>query len=64
MAPPERIATLRQSMEEHKHELRLAVDELRIAARMWTDPRDAVREHPAVWLGGGLLLGLWLGWDR
>jgi hypothetical protein len=52
---------LRQSIDEHRRELRLAVDELREAARSWT-PRDAVRERPLPWLLGGLLVGLWLGW--
>ena len=64
MARAESREALRQAMEEHRHQLRLAVEELKVAARMWTDPRDAVREHPGPWLAGGLGLGLWLGWQR
>ncbi|HEV7732755.1 MAG TPA: hypothetical protein VGR62_11360 [Candidatus Binatia bacterium] len=64
MAEPEERAVLRQNIEVHKRELRLAVDDLREAALSWTDPRDLIRERPATWLLVGLAAGLWLGMRR
>ncbi len=64
MAEPEERAILRQNIEVHKRELRLAVDDLREAALSWTDPRDLIRERPGTWLLVGLAAGLWLGARR
>jgi hypothetical protein len=64
MARPEEREVLRQNLEGHKRELRLAVHELREAALGWPDPREHIREQPVRWLLGGLVLGLWLGWSR
>ena len=64
VARPDDPEELRHNMEEHREELRLAVDELRVAAKKWTDPGDIVREHPVPWLVGALAVGLWLGWHR
>jgi hypothetical protein len=64
MAQPEERDVLLHDIEEHKRELRLAVDDLREAARAWTDPRDLIRERPGAWILGGMAFGLWLGWRR
>jgi hypothetical protein len=61
MASPEERETVRQSLEQHTQELRLAVQDLGIAARSWSDPSEVVRSHPAGWICGGFLVGLWLG---
>jgi len=62
MARPEEREVLRQNLEGHKRELRLAVREVREAALVWPDPRPRIRERPAPWLLGGLMIGFWLGW--
>jgi hypothetical protein len=64
MATPEERAALEQRAAEHRNELRSALQDLERAARASVDLRDAVRERPGPWLGGALLLGLWLGWPR
>jgi hypothetical protein len=64
MASPERLEALRQSIAEHERELREAVHEASEAAWRWTDLSDFVREHPGVWMLGGVVLGLWLGGRR
>lgn len=62
MAQPEQHAVLRQTLEDHKRELRLALGELKDAgARIWPDPRERIRSFPVPWLLGTLLVGLWLG---
>jgi hypothetical protein len=53
--------TLHQSIEFHKGELRLAVDELRVAAQPWTALSEAIRARPLYWLLAGGTLGCWLG---
>jgi hypothetical protein len=64
MAHPEEREILRENLEGHKRELRLAVHELREAALVWPDPRERIRERPVGWLLGGLVIGFWLGWGR
>ena len=64
MAQPEEREVLLQHIEEHKRELRMAVDDLREAAKAWADPRDLIRERPGAWILGGVAFGLWLGWRR
>ena len=64
MARPEDREALRQSLEQHKHELRLAVQDLTVAARSWSDPSQSVRLHPVAWLAGAFAVGLWLGSGR
>jgi hypothetical protein len=64
MARPEQREAVRQSLEQHKQDLRLAVQDLRIAARSWSDPSESIRLHPAAWLAGAFVLGLWLGRGR
>ena len=61
MARPEEREVLRQNLEGHKRELRLAVHEFRKAALVWPDPRERIRERPVRWLLGGLVIGFWLG---
>jgi hypothetical protein len=61
MARPEEREVLRQNLEGHKRELRLAVHELREAALVWPDPRERIRERPMRWLLGGLVIGFLLG---
>jgi hypothetical protein len=62
LARPEEREVLRQNLEGHQRELRLAVHELREAALVWPDPRERIRERPVRWLLGGLVIGFWLGW--
>jgi len=64
MAVAEERELLRQSMDVHRREFREAVEELQLAARHWTDPRDPIRERPMAALVGGMLTGLWLGLRR
>ena len=63
MASREQRETLHQSIEFHKGELRLAVDELRVAARPWTALSEAIRARPLYWLlaGGAVGFGCCLG---
>jgi hypothetical protein len=61
VARPEDRELLEQSLAQHKEELRIAVQELRLAARSWSDP---IRQRPIIWLATAFLLGLWLGRDR
>jgi len=63
MSSVEDREALKQSLDHHKHELRMAVQDLGIAARSWSNPTETIREHPAVWLVGAFVLGLWLGRD-
>ena len=65
MAVPEEREAIRQNLEEHKREIRVAVEELTQAAKSWPDPRERIRSRPGAWLLGGVLVGLWIGWrDR
>jgi len=64
MPEAEERQLIRHSMEEHRQQLRLAVQDLKDAARSWTDIRDPIRERPVPWLLGGLLLGFCLGLRR
>jgi len=64
MAVTEERQVLRQSLEEHKSELREAVNELRLAASAYADVRDPIRERPLRWLAMGIAVGLFLGWRR
>jgi hypothetical protein len=64
MASSESREALRQSLEQHKEELRLAVQDLSTAARSWSDPAEAIRHRPAAWLTGAFIVGLWLGRGR
>ena len=64
MARPEEREVLRQSLEHHKEELRLAVQDFTVAARAWSDPSESMRVHPGAWLTGAFLVGFWLGSGR
>jgi hypothetical protein len=64
MASPENREALRQALEQHKQELRLAVQDLSIAARSWSHPSESIRSHPGAWLASAFLVGLWLGSSR
>ena len=64
MARPEGREALQQALEQHKQELRLAVQDLTIAARSWSDPSESIRLHPGAWLAGAFVVGLWLGRGR
>jgi hypothetical protein len=63
MARPEDSEAVRQSLEQHKQQLRLAVQDLGVAARSWGDPSGSIRRHPGAWLLGAFAFGLWLGRD-
>lgn len=54
---------LEQSLEHHKQELRVAVQELGLAARSWSSPAELVRQNPAAWMVAAFVLGWWLGRD-
>ena len=62
MSAAEEREVIRQSLEEHQRELRDAVEELKLAAKSYADPRDPIREQPGKWLVIGVAAGLWLGW--
>jgi len=64
MARPEQREVVRQSLEQHKQDLRLAVEDLTIAARSWSNPSESIRLHPGAWLAGAFIVGLWLGRGR
>jgi len=64
MASPANREALRQSLEQHKQELRVAVQDLSIAARSWSDASESIRLRPGAWLGSAFLVGLWLGSGR
>ncbi len=64
MASPQEREALRQSLEQHKQDLRLAVQDLSIAAKSWSDPAEAIRLRPLAWLAGAFVVGLWLGRGR
>jgi hypothetical protein len=64
MARPEQREAVRQSLEQHKQDLRLAVQDLTIAARSWSDPSESIRLHPGAWLASAFVVGLWLGRGR
>jgi hypothetical protein len=61
MSSREQRETLHQSIEFHKGELRLAVEELRVAARPWTVLSEAIRARPLYWLLAGGAVGCCLG---
>jgi hypothetical protein len=63
VASSEQAEELRQSLEQHKHELRVAMQDLGTAARSWSNPTGSIREHPGRWLVGAFRVGLWLGRD-
>jgi hypothetical protein len=63
VASAEQREELRQSLELHKRELRLAMQDLGTAARSWGSPAGSIRQRPARWLLGAFLVGLWLGRD-
>jgi hypothetical protein len=64
MASAENREALRQALEQHKEELRIAAQDLSIAARSWSDPSESIRLRPGAWLGGAFVVGLWLGSGR
>jgi hypothetical protein len=64
MASPETREALRQTLDQHKEDLRLAVQDLSIAARSWSNPSESIRLRPGVWLAGAFVVGLWLGRGR
>jgi len=64
MASAEDREMLRQSLEQHKQELRIAVQDLGTAAKSWSDPTASIRERPIPWLIGAFVLGWWFGRDN
>ncbi len=59
--PAERVAVLRNRVEEEEKELVAAVGELKVAARRMVGPAHWVRERPVQFLAGALVIGWWLG---
>jgi len=64
MASPEHREALQQNLEQHKQQLRLAVQDLTVAAKSWSDPAESIRLRPGTWLAGAFVFGLWLGRGR
>ena len=64
MASPEHREALQQNLEQHKQELRLAVQDLTVAAKSWSDPTESIRLHPGSRLTGAFVFALWLGRGR
>ena len=64
MSYPEDRARMLETVELHKHELRLAAAAIKDATHTWTSLRNLVRTHPRDTLVGSLLIGLWLGSRR
>jgi hypothetical protein len=59
--PGERVAILRDRVEEQERELGAAVRELKVAAQRVVGPAEWVRERPLLCMSGALALGWWLG---
>ena len=57
----ERRDALRDRVEEQEHELHVALEDLEGVARRAFDVRRWIRARPALWIGGALLVGAWLG---
>lgn len=52
---------LLQSIERDEEEVRVAVQELTVAARSTLDLSEHIRKFPLTWAIGALLVGVWLG---
>lgn len=65
MSAPAEIDRRRREVEQRldasRHDLQVAVRDLRSAARRRIAPGQLVQRHPAALLGGAALFGLWLG---
>ncbi len=57
----ERVAMLRDRLDEEEKELEAAVRDLKLAARRIAGPAEWIRERPLPFLAGALALGWWLG---
>ena len=56
----ERQALLR-ALDDHKRDLRVAIEDLRAAASPWVVLDEVIRGRPGTWLLAGLVAGMWLG---
>ena len=52
---------LLQSIEQDQEEVRVAVQELTVAARSKLDVSEHIKESPLTWAMGAFLVGFWLG---
>lgn len=59
--PAERVAILRDRVEEQEREFGAAVRDLKLAAQRVVGPAEWVRERPLLCMSGALALGWWLG---
>jgi hypothetical protein len=59
--PAERVAFLRDRVEEQEKELEAAVRDLKDAAKRIVGPAEWVRERPLLCMSGALAVGWWLG---
>jgi len=59
--PAERVAVLRDRVEQEEKELEEAVKELAVAVRRSVDPGNWIREKPVLWMTGALAVGWWVG---
>jgi hypothetical protein len=60
----EKREKLLEDVENNEQELRQAVDELATIAQNSLGIRGFITQRPILWIGGGFLLGLWLGTRR
>lgn len=63
-SPVDEKEALRQSIERNEAELRDAVGELTAAVKNDVTLASYIAERPAVWLGGGFVLGMMMAWRR
>lgn len=63
MTDAERLDQLQAAIDEHERELADAVSDVRAATGALTRS-SWIRRHPLGVLAGGVLTGLWLGWNR
>jgi hypothetical protein len=56
--------SLRDSLEQHRCELRAAMEDMGAAARSWSDPTVSIRSRPITWVVAAFLVGAWLGHQR
>jgi len=52
---------LLQSIEQDQEEVRVAVQDLTVAARSKLDVSEHIKESPLTWAMGAFLVGAWLG---
>jgi hypothetical protein len=62
--PEQRIDALQHRVDVQREELRIAVDDLEVAARRTVDVRHWVETKPVVCVAAAFAFGFWLGGRR